>query len=124
MKFSLISNLSRVVNASGGKTHVFAPLLYFVGIYLLFIPLELIGLKDVEDTNLKYLIVVFLVVIFFLVVTVYLIIYFRTPERLQSEWYRIEDKKLDLIASKGSSIPINPVNLSTPNELSEGGSLG
>ena len=47
----------------------------------------------------------------------YLVILIKDPQLLQSEKFRIEDKKLDIIASKNSGIEVNPVDLSVPNQI-------
>ncbi len=111
----ILSYLARTVGKSGGKTHALAPFLWLIGIWLiLFILLLLWGLPKIDDVSLKYLIICIFVGVFIIGVIIYLIIYFRTPERLQSEWYRLEDKKLNMFAQKGGKISFEPVDLSEP----------
>jgi membrane protein YdbS with pleckstrin-like domain len=48
----------------------------------------------------------------------FLLIFFKDPKLLQSESYRLEDKKLEIMIQKGGAIDFNPVNL-TPIESEE-----
>jgi hypothetical protein len=98
---------------SGSKTNAFAPLIWLCGIVIF---TSMIGIYYFNDVVIKYLFValIFLVIIFALVMYVVLLI--KDPRLLQSEHYRIEDKKLDIIASKGTGIQFNPVDLIVPTK--------
>lgn len=96
---------------SGSKTNAFAPLILLCSIVIF---TSMIGIYYFNESLIKYLFValIFLVIIFALVMYVVLLV--KDPNLLQSERYRIEDKKLDIIASKGEEIQFNPVDLTTP----------
>ena len=67
---------------------------------------------------LNYFLYGFAGVVTIFTMIVYLIIFFRDPKLLQSESYRLEDKKLEIMIQKGGTIDFNPVNL-TPLESEE-----
>lgn len=111
------ANLANVVKV-GYKSNAFAPLVWFNAVVqpFLFVPAFL---SKNETIKVVLIIVASLLIVFSAIM--YLVLFLKDPKLLQSENFRIEDKKLDLIAQKGSDISITPVNLTTPQTLIQGG---
>ena len=111
------ANAANIVKA-GYKSNAFAPLVWFNAIVD---PILLVSSYISDEPVAKYFLMgtVCLLIVFSAIM--YAIIFFKDANLLQSEKYRIEDKKLDLIAAKGSDIQIEPVNLTTPPKQIEGG---
>jgi site-specific recombinase len=105
-----IANLVKV----GYRSNAFAPLVWFNSI----VDPTLLIVACILKGVLSYLLVGVLCVIVLFSLTMYVALFIKNPNLLQSERYRLEDKKLDLIASKGSGIMINPVNI-TPQQYIE-----
>jgi len=112
-----LSNLANVVKA-GYKSNAFAPLVWFNAIIQ---PLLYIVIYFISNDIIKYILVAVSSAVLIFSGIMYLVIFLKDPRLLQSERFRIEDKKLDMISQKGSDIVIEPVNLTTPPQL-EGGS--
>lgn len=98
----------------GKRSNAFFPLAVFsiviIGISTFF------GFKSPSPLN--YFLYGFAGFVTIFTMTVYLIIFFKDPKLLQSESYRLEDKRLDIMIQKGGTIDFNPVNL-TPVESEE-----
>jgi hypothetical protein len=105
-----IANLVKV----GYRSNAFAPLVWFNSI----VDPSLLIVACIIKGYLSYLLVGVVCVIVLFSLTMYVALFIKNPNLLQSENYRLEDKKLDLIASKGSGIMINPVNI-TPKQYIE-----
>lgn len=108
-----LANLVNLVKV-GYKSNAFAPLVWFNGIVD---PLLLIIAVIVGGIT-SYILIILLGLIILFSLAMYAIIFAKNPNLLQSERYRLEDKKLDLIASKGSEFMINPVDI-TPQQFLE-----
>jgi hypothetical protein len=110
MAENVVANVSGVFKA-GYKTNAFAPLVWFNAVAD---PSLFFAAKFSEANYLKIIFVILLCIILISSLVAYFYMLFKKPDLLQSERFRIEDKKLNLIASKGSDIIISPVNLTTP----------
>ena len=104
-----IANLMR----SGKKTNAFAPIVWFCGIILL---LCFSGMFYFEDHIIRYTLLALIVIAILFACSMYLVLLLKDPRLLQSETFRIEDKKLDIIASKGREVQLNPIDLITPTK--------
>lgn len=111
---NIFANLSNLVK-SGYKTNAFAPLVWFTAVSL---PILLYFGFKTSNTLIQFFLIGASVFIVLFAAIMYLVIFLKDPKLLQSEGYRLEDKKLDLIAEKGGAISINPVNIN-PKELSD-----
>ena len=69
-----------------------------------------------KDSLISYIFLSLLVIVVLFALCMYVVLLIKDPNLLQSEYYRIEDKKLDIIASKGSDIQFNPVDLTPPTK--------
>ncbi len=111
-------NIANVLK-SGKKHNAFNPftLFFFVAAFVVFCLYKL-----TDDAELKKYLIYSIIIVMFFGCLMYLLFYLFKPDRLQSESYLLEDKKLNMIGQKGSDILINPVNLTTPSQmLNEGG---
>lgn len=99
------------------KRNIYAPLIWISGFIITMLGIIMFSFKEYSEVRYTCLVFILLITIFDLVM--YVIIFVKDPKLLQSERFRLEDKKLDMMASKGSEIKFNPVNLSLPNELPE-----
>ncbi|HMI05732.1 MAG TPA: hypothetical protein VK541_24805 [Pedobacter sp.] len=108
------SNLTNYIKA-GYKSNAFAPFVWVSGLIFIFL-FTFFTISD--DQIIRYVLIgAFILVIVFNFV-IYLILIFKDPRLLQSENYRLEDKKLDMITQKGSDFIIKPVDLVPPtNQL-------
>jgi hypothetical protein len=103
---------------TGYKSNAFAPYVWLTVLVILLLG-SLMVLFD--DRVIRY---ACMGLIFFLVIfgaIMYLILLNKDPKLLQSESYRLEDKRLDIISSKGSDVIVNPVNLTPPPQREIGG---
>lgn len=110
MAENFVANLSGIIKA-GYKTNAFAPLVWFNAVAD---PSLIISINCSDDKSMKLIFLLCVILIILCTLVAYFYMLFKRPDLLQSEKFRIEDKKLDLIASKGSDIVISPVNLTTP----------
>jgi hypothetical protein len=92
----------------GHKSNAYAPLVWF-DVFTLPILSLLICIIKIPFVEIALSVLLILVVLFSLVM--YLMLYLKDPKLLQSEYYRLEDKKLDMIAQKGGDILVEPVGL-------------
>lgn len=109
-----LANLVNLVKV-GYRNNAFAPLVWFNSIVD---PLLLI-IACITKDSMSYLLIGLLILIVVFSLMMYLVLLIKNPSLLQSEKYRLEDKKLDLIAAKGSSLIINPVNITPQQYLEE-----
>jgi hypothetical protein len=109
-----IANLMK----SGSRSNAFAPLVWLCGTVLLCC---FGGMYYFKEPLLKYWLLGLCVFVVIYACIMYLCIFLKDPKLLQSENYRIEDRKLDIIASKGEGIQFNPVDLTTPTKAIGGG---
>jgi hypothetical protein len=107
---NLLSSYLTNLIQSGYRTNAFAPLVWFNAV--VDIPLLICSYHLSPPMSYFALAIVLLLILASFVT--YLIIFFKDPKLLQSESYRLEDRKLDLIQEKGGAFMVNPVDLSTP----------
>ena len=105
-----LSNLALLVK-SGYKSNTFSPLVWFCAIVM---PVLAALLIFSNDKVIIYTSLALFVVLLMFCMRMYLKTFDKDPKLLQSERFRIEDKKLDLVAQKGSNIEIEPFDLSVP----------
>jgi len=98
----------------GKRSNVFFPLVFF-SIIIIGIS-TFLGFKSPSPLNYFLYGFAGLIVVFTMIM--YVIIFLKDPKLLQSESYRLEDKRLDIMIQKGGAIDFNPVNL-TPMETEE-----
>jgi hypothetical protein len=110
------ANLANIVK-SGYRSNAFAPLVWFNAIVNSFL---LIGICYTNEIIVKYIFTICLGIILIFTLVMYLALFIKDPKLLQSERFRLEDKKLDMISQKGSDIVIQPVDLTTPYKLEDG----
>ncbi|MBL0049014.1 MAG: hypothetical protein IPP32_13065 [Bacteroidetes bacterium] len=109
----ILANQANLIKA-GYKSNAFAPLVWFNAVAN---PSLIIGACYTNDIALRYLLGILAALIIAVSLIAYIVLLIKSPTLLQSESFRIEDKKLDLIAQKGTDvIMINPVDL-TPQPL-------
>lgn len=106
---SYIASYGKAI-AGGYKTNALAPLIWF-NVFL--IPVFTTGAILINITAIKYVLIISIIISVLFTFVMYVVLFIKDPKLLQSEGYRIEDKKLDIIAQKGGDILVNPVNLST-----------
>jgi hypothetical protein len=94
----------------GYKKNAFSPLAWF-SIFLI-IPL-IVAILWVGTGIIQYLLIGLLCVIVIFTLTMYLILLTKDPNLLQSEWYRLEEHKLNMIGEKGGEIKIAKVDLNS-----------
>jgi len=114
----VISNLANVVKV-GYKSNAFAPIVWFNAIVL---PILFVVALNIDNEKAQLFLIYVACAIAVFSALMYLIIFLKDPKLLQSERFRIEDKKLDLISQKGSNFKVMPVDLASQSRISEGGS--
>jgi hypothetical protein len=111
-----VSGISNIVNSGGKKSNAFTPILKLIGIFAItFIPIALY-----LNGIIVYIMLGVLMFLFLGAVIIYLIIFFKDPKLLQSESYRIEERKLEIVSEKGGALVINPVNIPLISEGNRG----
>jgi len=108
-----ISSYGKAVK-SAYKSNALAPIIW---LDVFAIPVLLVLTTIFKTIVIKYILVGLVVLLIIFTLVMYVVLFKKDPKLLQSEGYRIEDKKLDLIAQKGGDIPINPVDLITSSEI-------
>lgn len=98
---------------SGSKTNAYAPLIVVCGIVIF---ASMIGIHYFDENIIKYVFLGLIVVVVIFALVMYVVLLMKDPKLLQSERYRIEDRKLDIIASKGQDIQFNAVDLTVPTK--------
>ena len=98
---------------SGSRTNAFAPLVWLCGTVIF---AGIGGLFYFDDPIIKYVFLGLLVLVVIFALVMYVVLLVKDPRLLQSEHFRIEDKKLDIIASKGEGIQFNPIDLTIPTK--------
>lgn len=108
------NNWSNITNyiRSGYRSNAFAPFVWATGLVFMFIAAFYWG---TSDTIIRYALIGLFVFLVISLVIIYFVLLIKDPRLLQSENYRLEDKKLDMITQKGSDFEIKPVELVTPN---------
>jgi len=101
----------------GYKSNAFDPLVWFV--IFLIIPFIVVVLASSNEI-IKYLSLGFIFVIVIFSLVMYVILLCKDPKLLQSEWYRLENRRLDLISQQGNEKPKLPEELNSGYEI-EGG---
>lgn len=101
------ASIANIVKA-GYKTNAFAPLVWFNAVAD---SLLIFGIKVCNNLVVTYIFVSVLCLLIIATFITYIVLLVKDPKLLQSEKYRIDDRKLDLIAQKGQGITINPVDL-------------
>jgi membrane protein YdbS with pleckstrin-like domain len=102
---------------TGSKTNAFAPLIWLCSVVMF---MSMTGIYYFKDPIIKYVFVALIVFVVVFSAITYVVILIKDPRLLQTENYRIEDKKLDIIASKGMEIKFNPVDLIVPKKNNGG----
>ena len=98
---------------SGSKTNAYAPLLWLCGIVIFS---STGGMFYFKEPVIKYVFLGLIVLVVIFALIMYIVLLVIDPKLLQSEHFRIEDKKLDIIASKGEGIQFNPIDLTVPTK--------
>jgi membrane protein YdbS with pleckstrin-like domain len=102
----------------GYRTNAFAPMKWFA---IFLVPILITSIATIKILFFQIIISILLSIIVVFSLVMYLVIFLKDPKLLQSEAFRIEDRKLDLIAQKGGDISINAVELNTgTNVLGDG----
>lgn len=102
----------------GHKTNAFAPLVWLL---VFLIPCLIVTIFFVKNDVIKYLLVGLIIILVLFALLMYFLLLKKDPKLLQSEWYRLENRKLDLIMQQGDENPIIPDNLLNSSEI--GGEL-
>jgi len=102
--------LASIVNLvrTGYKTNAFAPYVWFCAVIAV---VELLIMIAIADIFIRRVLTITFVVTVLFGMFMYWKLFKKDPRLLQSESFRLEDKKLDMIGQKGSDIMINPVDL-------------
>ncbi|QQL48297.1 hypothetical protein [Mucilaginibacter ginkgonis] len=98
---------------TGSKTNAYAPLIWLCGVVMV---AGMGGMFYFSNPIIQYVFLGLIVIVVIFAIVMYVVLLAMDPKLLQSEHYRIEDKKLDIIASKGKPIEFNPVDLSVPTK--------
>jgi len=94
----------------GFKKNAFSPLAWF-SIFLV-VPL-VIAILLVGRGTIQYILIGLLCFIVVFTAAMYLVLLIVNPGALQSEWFRLEEHKLNMIGEKGGEIKIEKVNLNS-----------
>lgn len=115
--FSMFSSaIMAKIAANGYKSNVFTPIAAFITI--LVIVLFAVALR-VQNETMQWLLVGFALFLVLFAVIIYVVILYKDPTLLQSERFKLENRKIDVIMVKGQNqIPIDPITLKLP-ETSE-----
>jgi energy-coupling factor transporter transmembrane protein EcfT len=89
----------------GYKSNALAPLIW---LDIFVIPILLTGVFFIKIVALKYALVSIIFMLLLFTLIMYVLLFKKDPKLLQSEKYRLEDKRLDLIAQKDGPEPLNP----------------
>jgi len=84
----------------GYKSNAYSPLVWFL-VFLL--PLLIIITLVVKNPVIQYIFVGLIVLTILFSLVIYVVLLVKDPKLLQSEWYRLEDKKLTMIAEQGDA---------------------
>jgi archaellum biogenesis protein FlaJ (TadC family) len=103
---------------SGYKSNAFAP---YVWLTVIIISSLIVIMKLFDDKIITYACMLLIIFVVVFGAIMYLKLFNKDPKLLQSESYRLEDKRLDIISAKGSDVIVNPVNLSPPPQKEIGG---
>jgi hypothetical protein len=93
---------------TGYKTNAFAPYVWFCAVVA---AVELLIMIFIPDLFIRRVLTICFVSTVGFGMFMYWKLFKKDPRLLQSESFRLEDKKLDMIGQKGSGIIINPVDL-------------
>ncbi|MEI9955140.1 MAG: hypothetical protein WDM90_02280 [Ferruginibacter sp.] len=107
----------------GYKSNAFSPLVWFIVIFVtpLFVTIWL-----TNDLVFKYSCFGLIVLVLIFAFCMYIKLLNKDPKLLQSEWYRLEDKKLDMVAQQGEGdeAPIVITEKTTSTEIKSTPILG
>lgn len=84
----------------GYKSNAFSPLTWFAIFFV--IPMVIIVLFTSNDV-IKYICLSIIILIILFAFVMYVVLLSKDPKLLQSEWYRLEDKRLDMVAQQGDN---------------------
>ena len=99
---------------NGYKSNAFSPIAF----YAYFLILPLIGAAVwIHNFVLQCIFVAVIVIIALFPLVMYLLLFKKDPRLLQSEKFRLEEKKLNMIAEKGGSIKISEVDLNNNTRI-------
>jgi hypothetical protein len=66
---------------------------------------------------IQYILLGLLCVIVLFTLAMYLVLLIKSPNALQTEWFRLEEHKLNMIGEKGGEIRIAKVDLNTNTRI-------
>lgn len=101
----------------GYKKNAFSPLAWF-SIFLI-VPL-IVAILCIGRGVIQYLLLGLLIIIVLFTLIMYLVLFIKNPNLLQSEWYRLEEQKLTMIGEKGGEIKIAKVDLNSNARIGGG----
>src|SRR5205085_79419 len=87
----------------GYVSNAYAPLVWFV--IFLIVPLVVVTLVA-KNQVIQYICAGLFVVVIIFTLVMYVVLLLKNPKLLQSEWYRLESKRLDLISQQGDEKPV------------------
>lgn len=100
----------------GYKSNAFAPIAWFSIFLILPIVTTILVTKD---NTIRYLMFGLLSLVILFTLTMYIVLLVKDPKLLQSEEYRLEEKKLEIIAEKGGEIRIEEAESITKGIIGE-----
>lgn len=92
----------------GYKANAFSPIAWY-SVFLI-IPL-IAAIIWVKNSTIQYILVGLLIVVIFFPLVMYIVLLAKDPKLLQSERYRLEEQKLNMIAEKGGNIKFAQLDL-------------
>jgi hypothetical protein len=101
----------------GYKSNAFSPLVWLL---VFLIPCLITVIFVIRNDIIRYVLVGLIVLLILFALLMYFLLFKRDPKLLQSEWYRLEDKKLSMIAEKGGQITISEVELNPKTQIGGG----
>lgn len=84
------------------------------------IPVLVVVMCVIKNSAIQYILVGLIVVLILFTLLMYFLLFKKDPNLLQSEKFRIEHKKMDLIAEKGGKIAFKEVDLGSLAQLGGG----
>jgi hypothetical protein len=84
----------------GYKSNAFSPLAWYV--FFPIIPLVVIILA-IQNKMVLYVCLGLIVLLILFPLVMYVVLLIKDPKLLQSEWYRLEDKRMDMVAKQGDT---------------------
>ena len=113
----IVTSLANAIK-SWSRSNAFAPYIVFSSTTLLFVLVICCFVKDVWIQRILIGCACFVII---LGPVFYFLLFLKDPKLLQSERFRLEDKKLDVVASKATGIEIATVDWNKPVAIDKGG---